>query len=163
MGQEGEGLARLEPYFCCQLSSPAPLASHHRSAAGAQPSGHPASCSPPLPHGRTEDTAVCSGTAREHCVDPQHSDPMGLSEEETEQDAQASCAPPGVPATCARLRRKAGGSSRPARSKHADAHPVSAREESWAPAPQGPLAEPSSARPGGQATGQQGLKESSVS
>ena len=54
-------------------------------------------------------------------------------------------------------------SSLPACSKHADAHPVSAREESWAPAPQGPLAAPSSVRPGGQATGQPGLKEASVS
>lgn len=48
VGQEGEGLARLEPYFCRQLSGLATLASHHRSAAGAQPSGHPASAL--LPH-----------------------------------------------------------------------------------------------------------------
>ena len=99
------GTRAAEPYFYHQLSSPAPLASRHRSAAGAQPSGHPASCSPPAPHGDWGHcrlrwdcpTALCwPSTLRSHGA-------VG-GRERARRTGHLSTS--GVPAICARLPRK---------------------------------------------------------
>lgn len=112
---------------------------------------HAASCFPPPTTRGTEDTAIWSGTPRTPVVTP-NTDPRGCWRRRREGRTHgATCAPPGVPAMCARLRRNV---STGAASLHAPhiRPPVQAMPKSspWPHHPQrGQGARPLAARPEG--------------